>query len=295
MVLEHIIPERWLEKRSWSAFFLGGFYSVLGITIARFLFAADPALPAVAFTSLFILPELYTLFQIEEKEQVRDKKSDIRAFWRDNGDFFRVLLLLFLGILLVYSLAAMVLPGLAVNDLFREQLAMRAMPGFGAAGLATSGPSSGAFALFERLLANNALVLTAVFVVALLAGDGAIFLLTWNASVWGTIFGVTARNAAFATQGDPFTYFMQILFTVTPHVLLEASAYILAAMAGGLISRAIIRDGLGSKRFVEAFKDNLTIIGLAVACLVVGVAVETFVLMNSDGYARIIQLSLGLR
>jgi len=292
MVLEHIIPEHWLEKRAWTAFFLGGFYSILGITIARFLFGADPALPAVAFTSLFILPELYTLFQIEERQQVRDKRSDVKAFWRDNGDFFRVFLLLFLGILVVYSLAAILLPSFAVNSLFREQLAMRSLPGFGAAGLATGGAIQ-ADGLFMRLLTNNALVLVAVFVVALLAGDGAIFLLTWNASVWGTIFGVTARNAAYATQGDPFTYFMKILFTVTPHVLIEASAYILAAMAGGLISRAIIREGFGSKRFVEALQDNATIIGLAIVCLFVGVAVETFVLQNSTGYANIIRLSLG--
>lgn len=293
MVLEHIIPERWLEKRAWSAFLLGGFYSVLGITIARFLFAADPALPAVAFTSLFILPELYAIFKIEEEEQVRDKKSDIRAFWRDNGDFFRVFLLLFLGILFVYSIAAIILPGLSVNALFREQLAMRSMPGFGAAGLATGAAISDG-GLFMRLLTNNAMVIAAVFIVALLAGDGAIFLLTWNASVWGTIFGVTARNAAVATQGDPFTYFMKIVFTVTPHVLLEASAYILAAMAGGLISRSILRDGFGTKRFGAAFRDNLTIIGLAIVCLFVGVFVETLVLQNSQSYANIIRLSMML-
>lgn len=291
MVLEHIIPEKWLEKRAWSAFLLGGFYSFIGIIIARFLFAADPALPAVAFTSLFILPELYTLFKIEEEEQENDSGSDIRAFWKDNGDFFRVMLGIFLGILLVYSLAAMVLPSFSVNSLFREQLAMRS-GGFGAAGMATTGAAIQSDGLFMRLLLNNAMVLAAVFVVAFLAGDGAIFLLTWNASVWGTIFGVTARNAAIVTQGDPFTYFMIIVFTVTPHVLLEGSSYILAAMAGGLISRAILKDGFGTKRFNEALQDNATIIGLAILCLVIGVLVETYVLQNSDSYADIIRLSL---
>ena len=290
MVLEHIVPEKWLEKRAWSAFLLGGFYSIIGIIIARFLFAADPALPAVAFTSLFILPELYTLFKMEEEEQENDAGSDIRAFWHDNGDFFRVMLGIFLGILLIYSLAAMVLPSFSVNSLFREQLAMRS-GGFGAAGMAT-GAAIQSDGLFMRLLLNNGMVLTAVFVVAFLAGDGAIFLLAWNASVWGTIFGVTARNVAIVTQGDPFTYFMIIVFTVTPHVLLEGSAYILAAMAGGLISRAILKDGFGSKRFNEVLQDNATIIGLAILCLVVGVLVETYVLQNSDSYADIIRLSL---
>jgi uncharacterized membrane protein SpoIIM required for sporulation len=294
MVLEHVVPEAWLEKRSWTAFLLGGFYSVIGIVLARFLFAADPALPAVAFTSLFILPELYALFAIEEREQERDPRSGFRAFWQDNGDFFRVMLFLFLGILLVYSVAAMLLPAFSVNTLFREQLAMRS-PGFGVAGLATENLAGNAAGqgLFVRLLTNNALVMLAVFVVALLAGDGAIFLLTWNASVWGTIFGVTARNAAVFTNGDPLVYFAQILVTVLPHVLLEASAYILVAMAGGLLSRAILKDGLGSRRFLAVARDNATVLALGVGCLVLGVLVETVVLQHAEHYARLIRVSLG--
>jgi uncharacterized membrane protein SpoIIM required for sporulation len=285
MVLEHLFPEEWLERKSYYAFFLGAGYSILGIILARFLFAADPALPAVAFTSLLLLPELYKMFSIEEKQQSREKAWGLRAFWRDNGDFYRVFLFLFLGILLVYSVGALVLDSFSVNTLFREQMELRG-PGFSAAGMATSGDG-----LFLRLLENNFWVLVACFVVALLAGDGAIFLIVWNASVWGTIFGVTARNAAFFSHSAPLKFFVIILFTVLPHVLLEASSYILAAIAGGLISKGAIKEGINGKRFGKVFRENAYILVLALVCLVLGALVESLVLQHSESYSQIVRAS----
>jgi len=285
MVLEKIVPAAWLERKASYAFLVGAFYSILGIILARLLFASDPAIPAIAFTSIFLLPELYAIFAIEEAQQEKRKKVSLIAVWRDNGDFFRVYLGMFLGILLVAMIGSIILPSLTVNALFQDQLAMRS------GGFAASGNAAGS-GLFTDLLANNAIVLAAVFFVALLAGDGAILLITWNATLWGAIFGVTARNAAYVTNGNPFVFFGKILATVTPHMLLEASAYILAAMAGGLISRAAEKDGWGSNAFSRVLQENMIILVLAVVAVVIGCAVETFVLQNSDSYARIVQLGL---
>jgi uncharacterized membrane protein SpoIIM required for sporulation len=142
------------------------------------------------------------------------------------------------------------------------------------------------------LLQNNAFVLGACFFVALLTGDGAIFLITWNASVWGTIFGLTARNAAFFSHEAPVKFFSLILLIVSPHVLLEASAYILAGIAGGLISKGALREGLEGERFVKVFKENALILFLALVCLLLGALVETIVLQKSDLYNQILLLSL---
>jgi uncharacterized membrane protein SpoIIM required for sporulation len=284
MVLEHVVPERWLERKAYYAFFLGAAYSIIGILLSKILFSADPALPAVAFTSLLLLPELYTIFSIEERQQSRERTVSLARFWKDNGDLFRVMLFLFLGILLVYSFAAMFLPAFAVNSLFREQMALRG--DFAAAGFAAQQ------APFFDILLNNFLVLIAVFIVALLAGDGALFLIVWNASVWGTIFGVTARNAGYVSSGEPLFVFFHILLIVLPHVLLEAAAYILAAMAGSLLSKAALREKVNGKRFVQVLHENAFILFLALCALVVGAYVESLVLTNSDSYSRIVQLSL---
>lgn len=166
MVLERLFPDDWLEQKARYAFVLGAGYSLLGIVLSKILFPADPALVAVAFTALLLLPSLSKLFAKEEKRERKEKKFSLKELWKDNQEFIRVYLFLALGIFLVYSLAAIVLPSFQVNQLFREQLEMR-------------GASGGAIfdtGLFLDILINNWWVLLAIFFLSLITGDGAIFL-----------------------------------------------------------------------------------------------------------------------
>src|SRR3989344_7199443 len=104
MVLEHVFPEDWLENKGRYAFILGVIYSIVGILIAGLLFPGDPALVAVAFTSLLLLPELYKIFSIEERQERMEQGLSVKTIWRDDSDIVRIYIFLFLGILLVYSI-----------------------------------------------------------------------------------------------------------------------------------------------------------------------------------------------
>ncbi|MBU0456774.1 MAG: stage II sporulation protein M [Nanoarchaeota archaeon] len=287
MVLEHIFPEDWLESKGRYAFILGVVYSIIGILIASILFPGDPALVAVAFTSLLLLPELYKIFSIEERQESMEKKVSLRSLWFDDINVVKIYIFLFLGILIVYSAGTMLLPHMQTNTLFREQLEIRFGQGFtgqAAGGIFSSG-------LFYDLLSNNFLVLIACFIMALLTGDGAIFLITWNASVWGTIFGLTAKNAALFSGQSHFYLFGLIMLIVFPHMILEAISYFLAAISGSVISKDVILERFASDRFFEVFGFNLYLLLFALIFLVLGAAVETFVLENVVTYQEIIRMS----
>ena len=144
MVLEHLFPEAWLEQKARYGFLLGAGYAILGLVIAQLLFPADPALVAVAFTSLMLLPELYKIFSIEERQLSAEKKFNLWKLINDNFDFMRVYLFILLGVFVVYAIGVIILPNLQVNSLFREQLAMR-----GALGDATF--VSASVGLFESI------------------------------------------------------------------------------------------------------------------------------------------------
>lgn len=281
MVLEHIFPEDWLEKKSLYAFILGAAYSIIGIILAKLLFPADPALVAVAFTSLLILPELYKMFSLEEKVEEKEKTFDLRKLLKDNKDFIKTYLLIAAGIFVIYALASTILPSFQVNDLFREQMEMR-----GASGGAVF--SQG---LFIDILYNNIWVLIACFLISLLTGDGAIFLITWNASMWGTIFGVTARNAAFYTNANPFVYLALVIVIVFPHAFLEILSYVVAAISGGVISKDVLLEKFESKRFNKVFTYNFWLFVIAIVILIIGALVETYVLGNVGLYQQIISQS----
>tara|TARA_Y100000034_G_C6693225_1_gene305329 strand:- start:287 stop:688 length:402 start_codon:yes stop_codon:yes gene_type:complete len=127
---------------------------------------------------------------------------------------------------------------------------------------------------------------------ALLTGDGAIFLITWNASVWGTIFGLTAKGAAIFSGKNPLVYFGLIMLIVFPHMIIEAIAYFLAAISGSVISKDVILEEFASHRFFEVFGFNLYLLLFALIFLVLGALVETFVLQHVGLYADIIRMSM---
>lgn len=289
MVLEHLFPEDWLERKTKYAFLLGAGYSLVGVAIAKLLFPSDPALVAVAFTSLMLLPELYKIFSIEEEQEVQSYEQDKKlTFWElltDDSDFIRVYVFLFLGILTVYSLASIVLPSFQVNYLFEKQLAMRH----------AAGQAFFPTALFWSILTNNFFVLVACFIMSLITGDGAIFLITWNASVWGTIFGVTARNAAMNAGVSSIYYLFLVLIIIFPHMILEALSYILAAISGGVISKDVLLEKFDSERFQKVFEYNFMLFIFAMIVLVIGAVIETWVLGNVQTYRSIINLSYGIK
>lgn len=294
MVLEHIFPENWLESKGRYAFILGGAYSIIGILLSSILFPGDPALVAVAFTSLLLLPELYKIFSIEERQESVEKKFSLRSLWKDDIDVVRIYISLFLGILLVYSVGTILLPDFQTNNLFREQLEIRFGQGFSGNAVAGQAVSGGIFSsgLFYDLLSNNFLVMLAVFIMALLTGDGAIFLITWNASVWGAIFGITAKNAALFSGRNSFLVFGVIMLVVFPHMIIEAICYFLAAISGSIISKDVILEKFASDRFFDVFGFNLYLFLFAIVFLLLGAVVETFVLQNVGIYQEIIRLSV---
>lgn len=286
MVLEHIISGKLIEKRLLYAFLLGVIYSIIGIAIASILFPADPSLVAVAFTAILLLPSVRKLYGIEERQIKKGKKFSFKNLWNYENDFIKVYLLIMLGIFIIYALFAIALPSVQVNSLFRGQLELR---GAGA----TDNVAGHAFSMdiFSGLLGNNILVLFACVIMAILTGDGAIFLLTWNASLWGSIFGVTARNAGLVSNMNPLLLLLIILAIVLPHAFLEILSYIMGAIGGGLISSDIEMDP-GEKRknqFKKSYwKMVFWILLIALIVLVLGSLLETFVLKNIPLYQKII-------
>ncbi len=294
MVLEHIFPEDWLEHKGRYAFIMGVIYSVIALVISTILFPGDPALVAVAFTSMLLLPEMYKIFSIEERQEAVEKKVGMRALWRNDIEVVRIYIFLFLGILLVYAVGTMLLPTVQTNSLFREQLEIRFGQGFSGNAIAGQAVSGQLFSsqLFYDLLSNNFLVLIACFILALLTGDGAIFLISWNASVWGAIFGITAKNAALFAGKNPLALFGVIMLVVFPHMILEAISYFLAAISGSVISKDVLLEEFASERFMEVFGFNLYLLLFGLVFLVLGALVETFVLDNVSIYQEIIRMSV---
>ncbi len=268
MVFEQLFRARWIERRPLSAFVLGALYTIMGVLSAYAIFPEENVgMMSLAFISILLIPSLNQLLSIEESEDVREKKFSLRLLFHDHRDIFEIYLFIFLGVLLTFAAFTILLPDLTVHQLFSSQL----RPRFGNIGQAFGAAG------FWSILGNNFVVMIIALVLSLAYGAGSILFLVWNASVWGSIFGYIARTSALIVNQNPLQYFAITFVKVFPHMIVEASSYFFAVIAGGVISKAIIRETKDPRKFNHVFTDGLIFFGIALILLVIGALLEVYV------------------
>lgn len=283
MVLEQLYPLEFLKRNPKYAFVLSMALTVFSVFFAMIVFPDDPALVIVAMASTLLIPSLYqfTVFETGVYRRVTELFS-LREWAESNKNLFKVYMYMFFGSFFVFAFFAMFLPKLAANQLFKQQLSVMA----GGATWSTS--------LFLDLFLHNMQVLMLCFVIALIAGNGSIYMIIWNASVWGTVFGNLAKTTAMNLSASTVIVFLLIMLSVFPHVLLEMSSYVIAVISGTVLSNALAKEHIVSRQFGRILGLNLLVLLFAVFVLVVAMLVETYVLKNFTTYQTIIQLSFGV-
>jgi len=278
MVFEQLYTAEYLKQHPRFGFLLGIGYTILGLFLAILMFREDPATIAVGIISLFLIPSLY---QLSTSAEISERQTpNLKAFAMRVHPYVKVYVYIFFGIFFTFAAFAIFLPQLAAGYIFKQQLAI-------IAGKA----ATFSWPLFWDLFTWNLQVLMLCFVLSLIAGNGAILFIAWNASVWGTIFGNLAKTAALASGANPLIIFLLVILSVFPHTFLEGLSYMLATTSGTVLSDGLVREKIASKNMWIIFKYNAILFGLSLAVLFLAMIVETYVLGNFTTYRRIIEIA----
>ncbi len=278
MVFEQLYSAEFLHDHPAYGFLLGIGYTILGIFIALMIFPNDPAVIAVGILSLLLMP---SLFQLTKSAEITQRKvPSFKAFIKETIPHSKVYVYIFFGIFFTFAFFSIVLPQLAAGRLFSIQLDI-------VAGKATTF----SWPLWWDLFSWNMQVLGMCFLLSLIAGNGAILFIAWNASVWGTVFGHLAKTASLAAIANPFILFLLVIISVFPHTLLEGLSYMLSTLSGTTLSDGLIHEKLLSKNMKIIFKYNLVLLLIAIGVLAIGMLVETYVLGNFSTYRTIINIA----
>ncbi len=279
MVLEELYSSEFLHKHPWYGLLLGIGYTIIGLFIAIMIFPKDPALIALGITCLFLLPSLAKLTNSEEITNQR--KPTFKQFIKDAIPHTKVYASIFFGIFFTFAFFSIMLPSLAVGHLFKTQLAV-----------VTGQAITFSMPLFWDLFTWNLQVLAMAFILSLIAGNGGIIFVAWNASVWGTVFGNLAKTAAVQSSLNPIILFILVILSVFPHTLLEGLSYMLSAISGSSLSDGIVKQKtLASENMKTILKYNLLLLLIAIGVLAIGMIVETYVLGNFEVYRKIITIA----
>lgn len=270
MVLESLINPIRAEKKPWEMFFIGLIYSSFAIIFSYFIFREDASLVAIFLTTLFSVPVMYGAIKLEEKKDLVIHKESFLL--REHGKALSFFMFLFLGFVISFSLWFIFLPSDPSDVLFSVQT--RDISRIEMISHGTTGNAVNVFSTFNRIFFNNLRVMVFSLLFALFIGFGAIFILTWNASVIGVAIGdfveVGLQNSGFLVAGLALVRYLT-------HGIPEILAYFMAGLAGGIVSIAIIRHDFGNQKFKHIMFDSANLVIGSVLLLFFAALLEIFV------------------
>ncbi|MCK5282052.1 MAG: stage II sporulation protein M [Nanoarchaeota archaeon] len=266
MVLESLISPIKAEKKPWEMFFIGILYSSIAIIISIFLFRDYASLIAIFFTVMASIPIIYWTIKMEEKKDLSIHEEKVLI--KEHGKALAFFVFLFLGFVVSFSLWYVLLPADISSKVFEIQTNTISQ---------INNPLTGnAYNLagtFTKILFNNIKVLLFCLIFAFFYGFGAIFILTWNASIIGVAIGDFMKSHI----GNYAAIMSIALLKYLIHGIPEILAYFMAGLAGGIISIAVIRHDLKSNKFKHILLDSADLTFGAVVMLVIAALLEVFV------------------
>jgi uncharacterized membrane protein SpoIIM required for sporulation len=262
MVVESIINVTKARKEPLKTIFLGFSATIVSVILALWVFPTGTSLAIVFLSTMATLPLIVRLLEYEEKKGERELQKRHHLLIKDHKQVFMVYLYLFIGLVIGFTALFIFLPSSTAEKVFEDQVTtINAIRG-----------GTGSFAqdtnIFILIVSNNLKVLFFCLLFAFIYGSGAIFILTWNASVISAAIGDLIRVGI--AQASHIEYFKIVPLSFGRylfHGLPEIGAYFLAGIAGGILSTAVIRKQFNKKYFSKILVDSLDLIVLAIILL----------------------------
>ena len=278
MVLESLLNPLKAEKRPWEMFFLGFVYSSIAILLSLWIFKDQTSLVMVFLTVMACVPIVYNTMKLEESKDLVISKE--RLLLKEHNKAIMFLMFLFFGITLSFVVWYVFLPSATLNIVFDKQIST-----IQSINNQVSGNAYQQFSTFSKILFNNIKVLSFAVLFAFVYGAGAIFILTWNASVIGTAIGSFIRSNLSQYAGllgfEKFSSYFNVvsigLLRYILHGIPEILAYFYGGLAGGIISVAIIKKHYKDEKFSHILFDISELLIISISFLLIAAFIEVYI------------------
>ncbi|MFW5871899.1 MAG: stage II sporulation protein M [bacterium] len=275
---------RHVNRRPSLLILLGLVYSSISLLLAYITFRGHVSVTMVFFTVMALTPLVYnSIKQDEERDVELPSETKILAA---HAKTIKKFMYIFIGMVLSFSLWFTVLPLEQSTDIFEAQITtINRINAPAATGELTGKVVAERFPFLAKIMLNNTIVLIFCVLFSLLFGFGALFILSWNASVIGAAIGSIFREGFFMASemsgiARHYSYFQIIsygLMRFAVHGIPEIMGYFVAGLSGGILCFAVIRHDINSKNFRKIFYDSLDLLFISVLLIVFAAVIEVYV------------------
>ncbi|MCF7871673.1 stage II sporulation protein M [Candidatus Woesearchaeota archaeon] len=279
MVLESIIDPVVAEDKKYRLLWIGALFLFIAVILSLMVFEAYASILVVTLTAIAAVPLMYNIIKLEESKDI--KLDNERSILKEHGKALAAFMFLFVGITIATAIIYTALPWETAKTAFSAQTETLQ----NIRGSVTGNTILEQLVIFEKIFFNNVKVLIFAILFSFIFGAGAIFVLTWNATVIGVAIGNFVRGnlasyAHLVGLDKVANYFTTIgigLFKYAIHGIPEILAYFTAALAGGIISVAVIRHDFGTPKFEKVILDTANLLLISVCILFIAAVLEVWV------------------
>jgi len=264
MVFEQLLDTNRIKKHPFFILLLCFFYVLVAYGVAYLFFESLVSVVAVFTLTLLLVPSLHHIVSIEEDIE---RKEGVHHFLKNHKDFFRIYGFAFVGIVLGLLAVNFLLPAdlfAYQNDFLVRHHGTSLMQEFG------QRPYSPVFSDVLGVFSFNLEVAVICFVLSIFYGAGAVFLIVFNATLFASFFLCIVRNIG-SKAGS------LVLFA---HFIPEIAGFLFAAVAGAILSMAIMKEHLGGNYFKNVAKNAVLMFLASVILLFLAAFIEIFVSAN---------------
>jgi len=279
-MIEMLVKPKRSERRPWELFFVGLFWASVALLLVTFVFGKDSILRegsgllVVTFTVIACMPYMYYLIKLEEGKDIEISNSG--KLIKEHSKALYALMWMFFGFVVAFSFWYIVLPNYTPHNFnfqVRTFCAINNPTNFDECvsqhGIASVTGSATKSNLIMNIFANNIYVLIFTILFSLAFGAGAIFILVWNASVIAAAIGIFTKSNLINLPMGLARYMI--------HGIPEIGAYFIGALAGGIVSVAVIRKDLHGERMWKILQDSLILVIIAIIILFLAALLEVFI------------------
>ena len=276
MVLESLISPYFAEKKPLMLVVVGILYASIAMFLGLWIFRDEASLIIVFLTVIACVPFMFKMLKYEENKSL--KYTDEVLLIKEHSKALNYLMCLFIGFVIAFTIWYLFMPEQFTYSVFSAQTNT-----INAINNQIMGHSIKTNFL-SKIILNNIKVLFFCILFSFVYGAGAIFILTWNASVISVAIGNFIRNgladvASYVGFTKLGSYLHVVSFGVLrymTHGIFEILAYFVGGLAGGLVSVALIRRKVDSKDFNMIMFDVCILTLIAVFILFFAGIIEVY-------------------
>ncbi len=278
MVIESLITAFQSEEKPYKTLFLGFIYTTIAVFLSYMVFRTYSSTTMVFLVTMAGMPLFYQLIVTEEEKDLEGYEE----IWllKEHSKAISAYMYMFFGMTIAFMLWYTVLPSQMSSTLFSAQRdtisALNAhATGFVGVDVAT----------FTKIFLNNVRVVVFCVLFSFLYGAGALFILAWNASIIGAAMGNIIRTSlttiadkiGMTSVAGHFQIVSYALMRYAIHGIPEIAAYFIAGLAGGIISIAVIKHDMGTRKFEHVILDTADLLLIALLLTFIAGILEVWV------------------